>query len=253
MSTNVFDMTDKVVIVTGASSGLGDRFARVLHDAGATVVLAARRAERLQALGGELVRSLPVACDVTKDDDCDRLVQATMDAYQRIDVLINNAGTAGDAVPAEVYPRERWDQTISINLSGLFQLTQRVAVEMLSRQSGSIVNVASTFGLVAASPVNDAAYAASKGAVVNLTRELAVEWAPKGIRVNALAPGWFPSELTSGMIDDESSQQYVRRGSPMKRMGREGELDGAILFLASDASSYCTGHTLVIDGGWTAH
>jgi NAD(P)-dependent dehydrogenase (short-subunit alcohol dehydrogenase family) len=168
-------------------------------------------------------------------------------------VLVNNAGTSGTPVPAEAYPRERWERTIALNLSGLFDLTQGVAVQMLSQQRGSIVNVASAFGLVAAAPVTDVAYAASKGAIINMTRELAVEWASKGVRVNALAPGWFPSEMTSDMVEDDRSQQYVRRGCPMQRMGHEGELDGALLFLASDASSYCTGHTLVVDGGWTAH
>ena len=146
----------------------------------------------------------------------------------------------------------RWEETIAVNLSGLFGLTQIVAPVMLRHGRGSIVNMASALGLVAGAPVMDAAYAASKGAVINLTRELAVEWAPKGVRVNAIAPGWFPSEMTADMVEDERSQSFVRRGCPMGRMGSVHELDGAVLFLASDASTYCTGHTLVVDGGWTA-
>lgn len=159
---------------------------------------------------------------------------------------------SGSAVTAEELPWERWEQTLAINLSGLFGLTQLAGAQMLAQGRGVVINVASVFGLVAASPVNDAAYTASKGAVVNLTRELAAQWATRGVRVNALAPGWFPSEMTAGMVHDERSQQYIRRFCPMQRMGHEHELDGALLFLASDASSYYTGQTLTVDGGWTA-
>jgi NAD(P)-dependent dehydrogenase (short-subunit alcohol dehydrogenase family) len=252
MSNQLFDLTGRVAIVTGASAGLGARFASVLHRAGASVVLVARRADRLAALRTQLPRSLAVVGDITDAETRQRVVETTLERYGSIDVLVNNAGVSGPASPAEHYSMERWDRTISVNLSALFQLTQLVAAPMLERRSGSVVNIASAFGLVAAAPVMDAGYAASKGALINLTRELAVEWARRGVRVNSIAPGWFPSEMTSDMTDDDRSQRFVRSGCPMGRMGEEHELDGPLLFLAGDASTYCTGQTIVIDGGWTA-
>lgn len=248
----LLDLTGRVAIVTGASSGLGWRFAQVLHEAGATVVLAGRRAERLEELHGLLERSLAVPCDIVDAEQRGDLVRAAVAAFGSVDVLVNNAGVSGASVPAHELPWERWNQTLSVNLSGLFGLTQHVARQMLQQCRGSIINIGSVFGLVGNAPVMDAAYAATKGALVNLTRELALEWATGGVRVNTIAPGWFPTEMTADMTEDEASQRYIRRSCPMQRMGREEELDGALLFFASDGSSYCTGQTLAIDGGWTA-
>lgn len=248
----VFDLSGRVAIVTGASSGLGQRFAEVLHHGGAKVVLAARRLDRLSEIAEQLPGSVAVRCDVTDADQHGELAKAAIDAFGRIDVLVNSAGMSGPPVPAEELSADRWESTLAVNLTGLFGLTSVVARQMLAQGGGSVVNIGSVFGLVANAPVMDAAYAASKGAVVNLTRELAVEWAPRGVRVNAIAPGWFPSEMTSDMTDDEASQRYIRRSCPMRRMGERHELDGAILFLASDASTYCTGQTITVDGGWTA-
>ncbi len=239
------------MIVTGASSGLGDRFARVAHAAGAVVVVAARRMDRLEALAGELDGTTAVACDVSIDADLARLVDATLAAHGRIDVLVNNAGI-GTPAPAEDETPERFRQVVDVNLNGLFVLTQLVGRQMLRQGSGSIVNIASMLGLVASAPIKQASYAASKGAVVNLTRELAVQWARKGIRVNALAPGWFESEMTTTMFEEGPSQDFLRSNTPMARGGAAHELDGALLFLASDASSYVTGQILTVDGGWTA-
>lgn len=247
-----FDLTGRVAIVTGATSGLGRRFAEVLHAAGASVVLTGRRADRLNELTATLERSIAVAGDITRAGDRESVIAATLKRLGRIDVLINNAGVSGDPVPAEHLPAERWTTTIDVNLSSVFSMAQLVATPMLAQAHGSIVNITSVFGLVANAPVMDAAYAASKAGLVNLTRELAVEWAKRGVRVNAIAPGWFPSEMTADMVDDASSQRYIRRSCPMERMGREDELDGVLLFLASDASSYCTGQTIAVDGGWTA-
>lgn len=252
MTVELFDLTNRVAIVTGASSGLGRRFAEVLHGAGASVVLAARREDRIAEVSAQLPRSIAVRCDVTKPSDREAVVAAAVDAFGGLDVLVNNAGVSGPSVRAEEQPWERWEQTLAVNLSGLFGLTQVAGGEMLRRGRGSVVNVASALGLVASAPMMDAAYAASKGGVINLTRELGVEWATRGVRVNAIAPGWFPSEMTADMVDDERSQRFVQRGCPMGRMGEAHELDGALLFLASAASSYCTGQTLVIDGGWTS-
>ena len=149
-------------------------------------------------------------------------------------------------------PFEHFEQVVDVNCNAVFRLCQLAAPAMIEAGRGSIVNIASILGLVASSPIHQASYAASKGAVVNLTRELAVQWARKGVRVNALAPGWFPSEMTTTMFTDDASGRYLERNCPMARGGRAHELDGPLLFLAGDGSSYVTGQTLVVDGGWTA-
>jgi len=243
----------RVAVVTGASSGLGERFARVLHAAGASVVVAARRRERLDALADELGRDRvePVACDVADDADCERLVAATVERFGRIDVLVNNAGIS-NTMAAEDEPIDAWRRVVDVNLTGLFLLSQLAGRQMIAQGSGSIINVASVLGLVASAPIKQASYTATKGAVVNLTRELACQWARKGVRVNAVAPGWFPSEMTEEMFGDDSSMAYMRRNCPMGRGGQPDELDGALLFLAGDASTYVTGVTIPVDGGWTA-
>jgi len=251
---SLLDLDGRVAVVTGASSGFGDRFARVLHAAGASVVAAARRTDRLDALAesiGDDGRFAVVTCDVTSDADCERLVGATVERFGRVDVLVNNAGTAV-TLPAEVETPDQFRGVIDVNLNGLFVMSQLAGRRMIEQGSGSIINIASMLGLVASTPVKQASYCASKGGVVNLTRELAAQWARKGVRVNALAPGWFPTEMTAEMVVDDSSIAFVQRTCPMGRFGEEAELDGALLFLASDASSYCTGQTIAVDGGWTA-
>jgi NAD(P)-dependent dehydrogenase (short-subunit alcohol dehydrogenase family) len=248
----LFGLEGRVAIVTGASSGLGERFARVLAAAGARVVGAARRAERLERLASEVESVEPCTCDVTVDDDLERLVAFTLERHGRIDVLVNNAGVGGGGYPAEDEPAEHFRGMIDVNLNAVFMLSRIAARAMLERGSGSIVNIASMYGLVGAAPVSQASYCASKGGVVNLTRELGAQWARRGVRVNAIAPGFFPSEMASEMIEDERSAKYLRRNTPVGRPGLPHELDGPLLFLASDASSYVTGHTLVVDGGWTA-
>jgi NAD(P)-dependent dehydrogenase (short-subunit alcohol dehydrogenase family) len=247
----IFGLDGRVAIVTGASSGLGDRFARVLAAAGARVVGAARRADRLERLASEVEGLEPCVCDVSVDDDLERLVSSTLERFGQVDVLVNNAGV-GRAHPAEDEPAEHFRRVIDVNLNAVFMLSRIAARAMLERGSGSIVNIASMYGLVAAAPVAQASYCASKGGVVNLTRELGAQWARRGVRVNALAPGFFPSEMGSEMIEDERSARFLRRNTPVGRPGLPYELDGALLFLASDASSYMTGQTLVVDGGWTA-
>jgi NAD(P)-dependent dehydrogenase (short-subunit alcohol dehydrogenase family) len=246
-----FRMDGKVAIVTGASSGLGARFARVLDAAGAGVVLVARRRERLEQLAAELHDALPVPCDLARLD-VGSVIEATLGRYGRVDVLVNNAGIV-DVGPAEDEPLEAFREVVDVNLVAPFALAQSVARAMIeSGEGGVIVNVASVLGLVGAGQIPQAGYAASKGGIVNLTRELSSQWAKKGIRVNALAPGWFESEMNEDMLSSEKGQQWVARRAPLGRHGRESELDGALLFLASDASSYVTGHILAVDGGWTA-
>ena len=252
MPTNLFDLDGAVAVVTGASSGLGERFASVLHGAGAEVVVAARRADRLAALAADLgERATPITCDVTVDADCERLIATVIERFGRIDILVNNAGL-GVPMPAEDEPMTHWRNVVDINLNGLFLLSQLAGRQMLVQGSGSIVNLASILGLVGSAPIKQASYCATKGAVVNLTRELACQWARKGVRVNAIAPGWFPSEMTADMVNDEGSTAFVQRNCPMGRYGEAHELDGALLYLASPASSYVTGQILTVDGGWTA-
>ncbi len=246
-----FRLDGKVVLITGTSSGLGARFAQVLHAAGATVVMAARRLERVEALAVTLPGSVPLSCDVADLDDCKRLVATTIERCGQVDVLINNAGRVALAKP-EVEPMAEWRQVMAVNLDGAFHLSQLCALDMMPRKHGVIVNIASILGMVSSGRLPQASYAASKGALVNLTRELACLWARHGIRVNALCPGFFDSELTHDLVEDDKGNSWLRGKTPMGRLGEEGELDGALLYLASAASSYVTGITLPVDGGWTA-
>ena len=248
----MFDMTGRVAIVTGASSGLGHRFTRVLHEAGASVVAVARRKERLEALAATCERVVPAVADVTDGVALERLVADVMDRFGQVDVLVNNAGL-GRPQPAVEEDIDSFRYTLEVNLVAVFQLARLVAREMSRATRGSIINIGSVYGLGSSWPIPNGAYAASKGGVIQLTRELACQWAKSGIRVNALVPGFFPSEATELMQSDPKSAAYVERGTPMRRFGQDHELDGALVFLASDASTFMTGQQLVVDGGWTAH
>jgi hypothetical protein len=243
----LFRLDQKVALVTGASSGIGHRIARVLHAAGASVVVAARRKDRLDDLAAECPGMRAIVADVSTAEGREQLVEAA----GPIDVLVNNAGV-GTPMPATEEPLEHWLHVVEVNQTAVFHLSQLCGRSMIERGSGVVLNVASILGLVASGQIPQASYAASKGAVVNLTRELAVQWARRGIRVNAIAPGWFPSEMTQEMFDDEQGSSFMRRNTPMGRGGELHELDGAVLYLCSDASTYTTGSVMVVDGGWTA-
>jgi NAD(P)-dependent dehydrogenase (short-subunit alcohol dehydrogenase family) len=248
-----FRLDGKVAIVTGASAGLGARFARVLDAVGARVVVAARRADRLALLAGDLTDAHPVECDLAEDGAPEALVAATLAHYGRVDVLVNNAGVS-EPTPALDEATDKFAATLRVNLVAPFELARECARAMIADESGgSIVNVASIWGLVGVGQIPEAGYAASKGGLVNLTRELAAQFARRGVRVNCLAPGWFRSEMTDGlMFGDERAEKWMRQRTPMGRGGNDGELDGALLFLASDASSFVTGQIVCVDGGWTA-
>jgi NAD(P)-dependent dehydrogenase (short-subunit alcohol dehydrogenase family) len=250
MTPNEPSLAGRVAIVTGASSGLGARFAEVLVGAGARVVAAARRVERLEELARATPGIHPLECDVTADDGPRRLVDETLEQFGRVDVCVNNAGISSGG-PERQATLDGFRSVLRVNLEALFAVSQAAAGPMREQRAGSVINVSSMFGAVASAPVPDAGYVASKSAVNGLTRELAAQWAADGVRVNAIAPGWFPSEMTAELLDDERSRRWFERQCPMGRPGRVDELDGVLLFLASDASSYCTGQVITIDGGWT--
>lgn len=248
---DLFDVRDRVVVITGASSGLGEHFARRLTARGARVVLAARRADRIEALAADLPGAVAVPCDVTDESDRVRLTETAYDRYGRVDVLVNNAGVSRPA-PAAEETVDAFRAVVETNLVACYGLSREIGVRMVEAGAGSIVNIASIVGLVGLGRMPQASYAASKAGVVNLTRELAAQWARTGVRVNAIAPGFFPTEMTDGLFGDPRGEAWVAKLTPMGRGGRDGELDGALIYLASDASSYVTGATLAVDGGWTA-
>jgi len=250
----LFDLQGRVAVVTGASAGLGQELARTLAGAGARVVLAARRLERLEALADELsaagAEALAVQCDVAREGDVRALVEATRERFGPAGILVNNAGIT-EIVPAEEESEAVFRRVMDVNLHGVFTCCQAFAHDMLEAREGAIVNVASILGMVAGGQIPQASYAASKGAVISLTRELAAQWARRGVRVNAIAPGWFESEMTGEMFGDDRSLKWMRSRTPMGRGGRAGEFGGALLYLVSDAASFVTGQTLAVDGGWT--
>ena len=246
-----FRLDGKVAIITGASSGLGARFARVLHAAGAQVAITARRLDRLEQLASELPGAFAVQCDVSQADQREDMVKKVIQHFGGVDILINNAGI-GIVKSIEKETLEDFREVMEVNTTAVWHLSKLCGEHMTAKKSGVIVNVASILGMVASTPIKQANYNASKGAVVMLTKELAVQWARKGVRVNSLCPGWFLTEMTAGMESDEGAQRLIQQNSPMPRMGEEHELDGAILFMTSSASTFMTGQCVVVDGGWTA-
>ena len=252
-STEIFDVAGRGAIVTGASSGIGERMVRVLAANGMRVIAAARRLERLEALAAEVDGVTAMRCDVTVEDDLEAVVAAAYEEFGRLDVVINNAGMSDAPVKAHEETAEQFGRVIDINLNSCFLLARSAAREMIAHESpGSIINIASVHSFVSSAPNNQAAYVASKTGLVGLTRELAGQWARHNIRVNCIAPGYFPTELTDAMMDEDSSGYgFITKRTPMRRPGQLAELDGALMLLSSDASTYMTGQTVTVDGGWT--
>jgi NAD(P)-dependent dehydrogenase (short-subunit alcohol dehydrogenase family) len=249
----LFDLTGKTAIVTGGSRGIGAEMAEGLAEAGANLMLCARRAEWLdETVSGFRAKNYTVegkACDVSKEDDVQAVVDETIAKFGRVDILINNAGISWGAMPEEM-PLAQWQKVIDVNLTGCFLMAQACGREMLKKGSGSIINIASISGLTSsANGPFYAGYVASKAGLIGLTRELAASWGRKGIRVNAIAPGFFHSRLADKVID--IYERSIQENNVIPRVGEEGELKGAAVFLASDASSYITGQTIVVDGGMT--
>jgi NAD(P)-dependent dehydrogenase (short-subunit alcohol dehydrogenase family) len=239
----------RIALVTGASTGLGARFARVLHAAGASVVATARRADRLDDLVGEgSERMETIAGDLTDADHRNRLIERVR-AFGRLDILVNNAGTNDDG-PIEEQSFDDLQRVVDVNLMTVLDMCRLAGPLLLAAPAASVINIASIYGIVASRPPM-AAYNATKGAVINLTRHLAAQWGERGVRVNALAPGYFPTEMT-GELSDQAFNQWICERTLLKRTPALDEIDGPLLFLASPASSYMTGQVLVIDGGWTA-
>jgi NAD(P)-dependent dehydrogenase (short-subunit alcohol dehydrogenase family) len=249
----LFDLTGRNAIVTGGGAGLGLVFAEALAEAGANVVLCGRHPERCEAAAADLertygVRAIGMRCDVRSDDEAGAVVERTTSDLGGVDVLVNNAGTSWGA-PAEDYPLEGWQKVIDVNLTGLFRFTQLAGRVMIGQGHGKIVNIASVAAFVGGPPeVMDAvAYNASKGAVVSLTRDLAVKWARHGITVNAIAPGWFPTDMSRVLLE-RFGDAFLER-IPLARFGGADDLKGTLVLLASRASDYITGQTLIVDGG----
>ena len=253
--SGLFDLTGKKAFVTGASSGLGRQMALALARQGADVAILARRLDKLEKVRQEIealgVQALAVQCDVTKNDQIQAAVAKTVEAFGRIDILCDNAGI-GLFEPAEAESDETWEAMIATNLNAVFYVAREVGKQMVKQNYGKIICTGSIHSQVAMTGLPLNAYATTKGGVRMLVKSLAVEWAKYNITVNAIGPAYFESEMTSDVVGDEGFQNVVKTYCPMGRIGRTGELDGAIVYFASDASSYTTGQLLCIDGGWTA-
>ncbi len=251
-----FEMKRQVALVTGCSSGLGVQMARALASAGCNVVPIARRLEKLEEVAAAIradfgVEVLPLRCDITSTEQVEDVVAKALERFGRIDVLVNNAGT-GAVAPAEEITDAQFENEFQIDLFGSFKVARAVAAKaMIPAKYGRIINIASMYGLVGNKIAPASPYHAAKGGVVNLTRALAAEWGKHGITVNSICPGYFYTPLTVETLNSEYFQNYAKQVIPLERYGNEGELDTAVLFLASPASAYVTGVALPVDGGYT--
>ena len=249
----MFDLRGKVAIITGGGRGIGLKMAEGLAEVGANIILCSRKVQACNKAVEDLaklgVKTLALPCDVKSTKEIQAVVDETLRAFGRLDILVNNSGTNWGATP-EDYPLEGWQKVMDTNINGLFLFSQISGRAMIRQQGGSIINITSIMGVVGTDPeIADAvAYSASKGAVISLTKDLAAKWAKYNIRVNAIAPGWFPTDMSQWVLDNH--REKIISHIPMKRYGEGDELKGAAVFLASEASRYVTGITLPVDGGY---
>ena len=250
----MFDLKGKVAVISGASSGLGKQMAKAFANQGADLVIIARRIERLEELKAELeqknIKVLPIKCDVTSSEDISNAAKMTEEKFGHVDILINCAGASKDKGVLDMVDDE-WNFTIDTDLTSVFKMTRAFANIMKKNNYGRIINIASMYGMVGNTEISTIAYHSSKGGVVNFTRAAAAELAKYNITVNAICPGYFYTELTTSVLDTKQFQDFAQSHVPMKRYGKEGELNAGAIFLASDEASYVTGVILPIDGGYT--
>ncbi|MDH5782367.1 MAG: glucose 1-dehydrogenase [Candidatus Bathyarchaeota archaeon] len=250
-----FAIKGQTAIVTGASSGLGVTFVETLAERGVNLVIAARRYEKLVKVAEDLsskydIEVIPIKTDVSQEEQVINMVKTAIEKFGSLEILVNNAGIASLS-PSVDMSLEEWKKVIDVNLTGVFLCARTVAREMIKKKYGKIVNIASIYGAVG-DIFPAAPYYASKGAVINLTRAMAIEWAPYKINVNAIAPGFFPSEMTASIFQDEKAMKHILSRTPLGRTGEPLDLKAALIYLASPASNYVTGQTIFVDGGWTA-
>ena len=251
----MFDLKDKVAVVTGASSGLGVQMATAFARQGASLVILARRVERFEELAKKLKKEfntkvLPLKCDVTSTEDIEAAAKAAEKEFGHVDILLNCAGSSKDKGVVAMSDDE-WDFTIATDMTSVFKMTRAFAKIMQKNHYGRIINIASMYGLVGNTEIHTVAYHSSKGGVVNFTRAVAAELALDGITCNAICPGYFETELTKPVLDTPRFQEFAKTHVPMQRYGKPGELDAAAVFLASKEASYVTGVILPVDGGYT--
>jgi NAD(P)-dependent dehydrogenase (short-subunit alcohol dehydrogenase family) len=251
---DLFSLKNKTAVITGGSIGLGAQMATALAEAGANVVIAARKIDRCIEICTRLektgIRALPVSCDVSKAEDCRNLIDNTVKEFKTLDILVNNAGLSWIADSLN-FPMDKWQKVISLNVNGTFQLSAMAANIMKDHGGGKIINISSMGALRGDFPeiVDSVAYSSSKGAVLTMTKDLAVKWARFGINVNAICPGWFPTSL-NGKFLEKNAEKLIPR-IPLGRFGGKEDLKGLIVFLSSAASDYITGQIIVADGGQT--
>jgi gluconate 5-dehydrogenase len=253
-----FSLESRVAVVTGGSRGIGRAMAEALAEAGASVAIGSRNAGACEAAAREIgdrygVATLGLALDLTRADSIEAFAAGVLERFPVVDVLVNNSGRSWGADPWDI-PWERWNEVLAVNVTGAWAVTMRFGRAMVERGRGSVINVASVAGIVGQPPevLNALGYATSKAALIGFTRDLAVKWAGHGVRVNALAPGFFPTRMTEPLLRQEDVRTRIEASVPLGRLGDLEDLKGAALFFASDASAYVTGQVLAVDGGQTA-